>query len=154
MNTRVAWASGVRWMKFNLVGAVGIAVQLAALYLLTSVGTNYLAATALAVEAAVLHNFLWHERFTWPDRLSADRKSRQRLARLLRFNFTTGAVSIVGNLLVMRWLAGSIHMRPMLANGIAIAACSLVNFLVSDRWVFRSEGWRETEKRSEMLESC
>ncbi|HUO16136.1 MAG TPA: GtrA family protein [Verrucomicrobiae bacterium] len=137
MSTRGTWNSGVRWMKFNLVGAVGIGVQLAALYLLTTFGLNYLIATALAVEAAVLHNFLWHERFTW-----ADRKSNERLARLLRFNFTTGAVSIVGNLLLMRWLAGGLHIRPMLANGIAIAACSLLNFLVSDRWVFRNNAWQ------------
>ena len=26
---------------------------------------NYMAATALAVEPAVLHNFVWHEMYTW-----------------------------------------------------------------------------------------
>jgi putative flippase GtrA len=58
-----------RWLKFNLVGAIGIVVQLLALGLLTSVlRVHYLAATALAVEAAVLHNFVWHEWFTWADR--------------------------------------------------------------------------------------
>jgi putative flippase GtrA len=59
----------VRWCKFNLVGGVGIAVQFAALLLLKSVlHFNYLAATAIAVEAAVVHNFVWHEQFTWADR--------------------------------------------------------------------------------------
>ena len=56
--------------------------------------------------------------------------------RLLRFNLTTGAVSIAGNLLLMRLLVGEAHLQPIVANMSCIAACSLVNFLVSDRWVF------------------
>ena len=83
----------IRWLKFNAVGAIGIAVQLAALALLKScLGMNYLLATALAVEAAVLHNFVWHERFTWADRPTTDR-----FKRLLKFNLTAGLFSIAGN---------------------------------------------------------
>ena len=135
MTNRERWDSVVRWMKFNFVGAIGIAVQLAALWMLTGLGVQYLLATTLAVEAAVLHNFLWHERFTWADRVS--RRGPEAGIRLLRFNLTTGAVSIVGNLLLMRLLVGEAHLQPIFANLIGIAACSLVNFLVSDRWVFR-----------------
>ena len=63
---------GVRWLKFNLVGGIGIGVRLAALALLVGLlKMNYLWATALAVEAAVLHNFVWHERYTWRDRTRA-----------------------------------------------------------------------------------
>jgi hypothetical protein len=41
----------------------GVGVQLAVLAAMKSVQhLNYLLATALAVEAAVIHNFLWHER--------------------------------------------------------------------------------------------
>ena len=125
----------LRWLKFNFVGGVGILVQLAALALLRSaLHLNYLLATALAVEVAVIHNFLWHERFTWKDRPSAH--SRQSLARFLKFNASNGGISIVGNLLVMRALVGQFHMPYMLANLIAIAVCSLVNFLLSDWLVF------------------
>jgi putative flippase GtrA len=127
----------IRWLKFNLVGAIGIAVQLAVLGMLNGVlGLNYLVATALAVEAAVLHNFLWHQRFTWADRASSTR--RQALGRLLRFNLTTGALSIAGNLLLMRWLVGQAHVPPLPANLASIAACSLANFLASEYLVFRS----------------
>ncbi len=133
-------ATGRRWLKFNLVGAIGILVQLALLGILTSgLKVNYLWATALAVEAAVLHNFVWHERFTWADRASVTR--RQFLGRLLRFNFTTGAVSILGNLIFMRLLVGGAHLPSLVANLVSIAACSLLNFVVSDRVVFRG-GWR------------
>jgi putative flippase GtrA len=38
----------------------------------------------------------------------------------------------------MRLLVGGAHVRPIMANVIAIAACSVLNFVVSDRWVFRA----------------
>ena len=46
--------------------------------------------------------------------------------------------SILGNLLLMRLLVGGTHLRPTFGNMISIAVCSLANFLVSDRWVFRT----------------
>lgn len=127
--------TGVRWLKFNAVGGIGIGVQLVVLAVLKSgLHLDYLLATGLAVEAAVIHNFLWHERFTW-----ADRVSESSWSRLAKFNLTTGLFSIVGNLMLMKVLVGWAGMNYMVANGITIAACSLVNFVVSDRVVFSSE---------------
>ena len=135
----------VRWCKFNLVGGIGIAVQFAALFLLKSMlHLNYLSATAIAVEAAVVHNFVWHEQLTWADRTKPDRRKpnrmqsrwRRSLSRLLRFNLTNGALSILGNLALMKAMVGQAHMNYLLANAMAITACSLGNFLVSEWWVF------------------
>ena len=125
----------VRWCKFNFVGMIGIGVQFAALFLLKSVmGFDYLFATAFAVEAAVVHNFVWHEQFTWSDRVRSS--WRRSLPRFVRFNLTNGAVSIVGNLALMKVMVGEGHMNYLLANAIAIALCSITNFLVSEQWVF------------------
>ena len=88
----------------------------------------------VAVEAAVLHNFFWHQRFTWADRASLG--LRDTLGRLLRFNLTNGGLSIRGNLILMRLLVGRLHLNYVVANLLTIAACSLVNFLVSHRFVF------------------
>ncbi len=133
----------VRWCKFNFVGGIGIGVQFAALFLVKGVlHFNYLAATAFAVEAAVVHNFVWHEQFTWVDRTKSATGQphwRRSLPRFLRFNLTTGAVSIVGNLALMRVMVGEGHMNYLLANGIAITLCSLANFLVSENWVFEQK---------------
>jgi len=126
----------LRWCKFNFVGGIGIGVQFAALFFLRSVmGFDYLLATAIAVEAAVVHNFVWHQQFTWADRVESSWK--RSLPRLLRFNLTTGAVSILGNLALMRVMVGEGHMNYLVANGIAIALCSIANFLVSEQWVFQ-----------------
>jgi putative flippase GtrA len=125
----------LRWLKFNAVGVLGIGLQLAVLFALKSgLHLNYLPATALAVEAAVVHNFLWHERYTWADRVQPS--WRHSLPRLLRFNLSTGGVSILGNLALMKVMVGWGQMNYLVANGVAIALCSLANFLVSDGWVF------------------
>ena len=136
MKSGETWGGlGLRWLKFNAVGAAGILVQLAVLVLLKSgLGVNYLVATALAVEAAVLHNFFWHQRFTWADRASVG--TRQALGRLLRFNLTNGGLSILGNIVIMRLLVGRFHIQYVAANLITIAACSVANFLLSHRFVF------------------
>jgi putative flippase GtrA len=124
----------LRWLKFNLVGGLGIAVQLVSLALLR-LWMHYLVATALAVEAAVLHNFFWHERFTWKDRPGG---GRERLLRLVRFHLGNGAVSILGNVGLMWLFMGRLHMkRLMVANGISIAICSLLNFALGEWFVFR-----------------
>jgi len=131
----------IRWCKFNFVGGIGIGVQFAALFLLKSIlHFNYLIATAIAVESAVVHNFVWHEQFTWIDRVQEDGSAyprwRRSLSRLLRFNLTNGAVSILGNLALMKVMVGQGHMNYLCANAIAITLCSLANFLVSEEWVF------------------
>lgn len=131
------WRSSIqRPAKFAFVGAVGIVVQLAALELLTAFGLHYLGATGLAVEAAVLHNFVWHQRFTWSDRSGS--RSRDTALRLFRFHLSNGAISILGSLLLMRWFVVQFGMGVLVGNLLTIAACSVGNFLAGDRWVFLS----------------
>ncbi len=128
----------VRWLKFNAVGGIGMVVQLSALALLANgLRLNYLAATALAVEAAVMHNYIWHERFTW-----ADRPQSGRIARFLRFNLSTGALSILSNVALMAVLAGRFRLPYVAANLIAIAVTSVANFVVNDRLVFAPDSGR------------
>jgi putative flippase GtrA len=162
----IAPSTFLRWCKFNLVGGIGIVVQFAALFFLRSVmHFHYLYATAIAVEAAVIHNFVWHEQFTWADRVrvpardpsgaeaqchsnklftaltrcATQKRYGPSLRRLVRFNLTNGAVSVLGNLALMRVMVGQGHLNYLLANGIAIGLCSVANFLVSEEWVFAGE---------------
>ena len=91
----------LHWIKFNVVGVGGFALQAGALFVLTHTthSISYLAATALAVELAVLNNFVWHQLWTWKDRPSLTPIAT--LRRLAKFNITTGLVSIAGNLVFM-----------------------------------------------------
>jgi putative flippase GtrA len=126
----------LRWLRFNLVGVIGIFLQLGLLFLLKNgLHLNYRIATAMAVESAVIHNFIWHERFTWVDRLRCSRGSS--IARLVRFNSSNGAISLIGSLGLMEVAIRLAHVNYMTANAFSIGICSLLNFLVSDNYVFR-----------------
>ena len=124
-----------RWVVFNLVGVGGVAVQLAVLAGLTRLfDVPVLLATVLAVEAAVLHNFQWHQRWTWRERRSSG--ARETLDRLLRFHALNGVVSLAGNVAITVALARA-GVDPVAANLVAIVACSLINFTAGEWLVFR-----------------
>jgi putative flippase GtrA len=125
-----------RWIAFNGVGALGILVQLGTLALLVrQLNVPYLLATAIAVELTVLHNFVWHQRWTWRDRRSRSRLDV--LTRLWRFHVLNGFVSLAGNLAIARVLTGEFGADPVASNIAAIIVCSMVNFAASEVLVFR-----------------
>ncbi len=142
----------LRFVRFNVVGGLGIVVQLAAVALLVGVlGLHYLVGTALAIELAVLHNFAWHERWTWRDpregclapaptehgrRPTARAVRSSVIFRCLAFHAGNGCVSMLGSLALLPLLVGVVHLHYLAANLVTIAATGLLNFLVSDRLVF------------------
>jgi putative flippase GtrA len=137
----------LRWLKFNAVGGIGIVVQLVALAVFRSgLNFSYLLATGLAVEIAIINNFLWHERFTWADRPST--RPMESLIRLAKFNVSNGSVSIAGNLGFMWLLVGQAKLNYIASNLFAIVACSLLNFLLSDRFVFAPDMEEEPSGKS------
>jgi putative flippase GtrA len=128
---------GRRWLAFNGVGVMGVAVQLGVVALLVhGAHLHYLVATAIAVEMAVLHNFVWHQHWTWRDRPSLSTAATA--ARLARFHLLNGTVSLGGNLAIMAVLCGTLDMDPVAANVVAIAACSMLNFVASEALVFKT----------------
>jgi putative flippase GtrA len=55
---------------------------------------------------------------------------------LLRFNLTSGAMSLAGNLVLMFVFVSQVKLNAYAANLITIAICSLINFTLADRFVF------------------
>ena len=122
----------LRWLKFNAVGGAGLMVQLAALWLLErAAGVQYLVATALAVEIAILHNFVWHQLWTW-----RDRPPEPVVRRLLRFHLANGLVSLVANLILMALFAGALHVLLIPANLLSVGLAGILNFALAEIWVF------------------
>ena len=120
----------IRCWKFNAVGWMGAGVQLAALALAIAAGMSTLPATALAVETALVHNYVWHTRWTW----------RGRESRFWRFQISNGLISLLSNLLLTQTLAAWTGLPAIAANAVAIAATGLLNFWIGDRWVFPASG--------------
>lgn len=133
-----------RWLIFNSVGAMGIVVQMSVLWALTrEFRMGYLAATGLAVEAAVLHNFFWHERWTWADRIKGRQNGLMR--RLICFHITNGMLSLAGNIVLMFLFVKNLDMHYLPANALAITLCSLFTFAAGDRIVFKPERIQKQE---------
>ena len=126
-----------RGLVFMAVGTMGLGVQLMVLRLLAAATTLSLETSmVLAVEVALLHNFVWHERWTWADREPG--LSSARLGRLARFHLTNGLFSIAGNVLLTSLLVAVAGLHYLVANVLAVALCTVVNFLAADRLVFCS----------------
>lgn len=133
METRCA-GGYLRFARFNLVGAAGLAVQLLTLAALThGAGWHYLPATAVAVATTLAHNFVWHQRWTWRDRHVRGRRALRALAMFVSGN---GIVSMVGNLALMPGLVDVAGLPPVVANVVAVAICGVVNYRLGDRVCF------------------
>lgn len=117
-----------RWLRFNAVGVMGAGVQLGVLALLLKLHIHYLVATAIAIEVALVHNYVWHRRWTWVGEGGS----------LWRFHLSNGVISLCSNLLLMRLFTGAMGWPPVPANLAAIAINSLLNFFMASRWVFAS----------------
>lgn len=133
------WRQCARFGRFNLVGALGAAIQVLLFYLLMKCRQMpETAAAAIAVEIVVLHNFFWHERFTWRDQRSGG--LRQRTIRLWRFHAANGLISVVGNTALTYCLVQQLKSPALPSAVAAIAICAPVNFWIADRWVYGRAG--------------
>ena len=123
------------FLRFNIVGVMGFVVQLSLLASLDAAGLPVLLATCLAVEAAVVHNFVWHERWTW-----AGAEAGTRGGRLARFHLSNGLISIVGNIVLTGAL---VHAGTplILSNAAAVLTCALLNYAAASMWVFCAKTW-------------
>ena len=121
-----------RWWKFNLVGILGFMVQMGALACFHRFfGAHYLLASTIALELTLIHNFLWHLRFTW-----SDRRGVSPLRQFVRFHLSNGLVSFVGNLLIVRTLMRDTRLSLLAANAIAALLCAVANFYFGNAWAF------------------
>ena len=135
-----------RFLRYNLVGLLGLGVKFSVLTALVELcGLGHLLASAIAVEATVLHNFTWHLRYTWRDRCEA-LPARGVLARLLRFHLANGVVGMTTNLVLMRLLVDDLGLHYLAANAVATATSGVVNFLLSELVVFVAPA-RQAQRR-------
>ena len=127
----------MRFLRFSVAGLIGFLVQVAVLSLLVSFTTmHYVMATILAVEIAILINFVWHDRWTWRER--PVNTERERWVRLARFNAMTGLTSIAGSVIVTAVLVELLSLSPIVANVISVIALGAFNFAGANTLVFRS----------------
>ena len=128
-----------RFLKFGTVGASGTVVNLGILYL----GQEHLfrdmqptqlklnLSLALAIFLATVNNFFWNRLWTWADRKQHHHKSW--LAQFWQYTLACW-LSIALQIVFTNLLAP--HFYYQIANLIAIAMTSVLNFVLNDIWTF------------------
>lgn len=117
-----------RMLLFAAVGAVGTVVNTTALYALhLLLRVPLVAASAMAVELAVVNNYVLNDRLTFATRALSMR-------RFVKFNVSMLAGLAVNVLLLWVLVRGGVDL--VVANLIAIGAAFAVNYASSALWVW------------------
>lgn len=120
-----------KFIKFLLVGGLGVVVNSLALFVLHQLmRLPLVVASLLAVELAIVNNFLWNDRWTF------GRKKRS-LRRFFQFNLVScgGLVITTGTLWV---LATHLAAPYLLANLVGIGLATCWNFGINLLWTWGS----------------
>ena len=122
---------GHPFVRFNAVGLAGAGVQLAAMTTLVhALRVDYRLATATALSVTLLHNFLWHLRWTWRER---GLRGAAAVRGFVLFVWGNGMVSIAGASLLMPLLVDGAGMPPVIATIVSICVCGPANFWLASR---------------------
>jgi len=128
----------MRIVKFSVVGFTGVLVNAGLLYLLTEkAGVLYLKSSLLAIECAIINNFLWNYFWTWGDRASTSK--RHFFRALAKFNISSGIVAFFVNWGLLILLTEVFGIPYQYSNLMGIAVGTVVNFTASHFWSFSSQ---------------
>jgi putative flippase GtrA len=129
-----------RYLRFGMVGASGIAVDMLALFLLADpkmLAWDLSLSKAIAAEIAIFSNFIGNELWTFGDLSKADVSWRGRAARFGRFNLICLA-GICLSILLLNLQTRSFHINMYAGNLISILIVSLWNFAMNLRFGWQS----------------
>jgi dolichol-phosphate mannosyltransferase len=124
---------GFDLLRFCIVGGVGLAVNMAAFVLFTSVfGLNYLLAAVIATQASTLTNFLLTERWVFARRVSGSVRPRA----VMYFAMNNASLLLRGPLLIL--FVEGLGMGSALSNFVSLLVLTIVRFAVADSFIWRS----------------
>ena len=131
----------IRFLKFGLVGLSGVLVNEGLLWLLTeNLGLYYLLSAAIAVETAIITNFILNDIWTFRDRRTPGNRSL--LGRGLKFNLVSlGGLGI--NIAILWTVTEVVGISYLISNLIGIAGATLWNFTINTLWTWRAKPYSE-----------
>ncbi|MCB0278879.1 MAG: GtrA family protein [Calditrichaeota bacterium] len=119
-----------RFLKFFLVGAVGVLVNQGILILLHDYRHLSLSISSpVAIEFSILSNFLFNNNWTWKS--SKSKSLFKRITNYHLVSLISGALNYA--VLLGLTMAGLFYMW---ANLIGIAVAALLNFVLNHTWTF------------------
>jgi dolichol-phosphate mannosyltransferase len=116
-----------RFVKYCLVGATGVLVNMGVLALLARAGIAYVQAGAVAAETAIGTNFLLNEFWSFADHARRHSEIMPRILRFCRFNlFCAGGAAIAVLILWLLTHYGGVHY--LLSNLVGIGVATVWNY--------------------------
>lgn len=125
----------IRFLKFSIVGGIGLVVNTVALYLLTTFVFGerlYLFAAALSLEISIINNFLLNEYWTFRDRTAGGGF----FTRMVKFHGsrTAGFFTTLAVLFVLTEWFGVFY---LISNIVSVLVGMAINYLTSNYWVWQ-----------------
>lgn len=126
-----------KMIKFGLVGASGIVVDMGVLFLLVSfTGVNNVVSAGLATETAIIWNFLWND--VWAFKEAGENSFKSLIERALKFNAVSG-VGLGIKVAVFWFLTALAGINYLLANLIGIFVVFIWNYVANVNWTWDTE---------------
>src|SRR5947208_3313509 len=121
--------------RFCVVGASGVAVNMAVLIVLTEIlGIPYAVSSLLAIESSILSNFALNNAWTW-----ADRKSTPLVQRIMKYHAVAGVTAMAANWGLLVILTRLFGIDYRVSNLIGIGAGVILNFSLNHVWTFGNQ---------------
>jgi dolichol-phosphate mannosyltransferase len=123
------------FIKFNIVGLVGVLVNEGVLLLLVFGGMYYLYASAIAIEVSIISNFALNDFWTF-----RERRHGHIVTRMLKFNGLM-LIGLVVNLVILFAGTAYLGISYAISNLVGIAAAFLLRYWLSIRftWISKEE---------------
>jgi dolichol-phosphate mannosyltransferase len=118
------------FVKFAIVGGVGVVVNEGLLLALIAAGLYLLLASVIAIEVSIITNFFMNDLWTFKDR-----RSGHIAVRLGKFNLLM-LVGLVVNTAVLDAGTGYFAMSAAVANLVGIAVAFVVRYLLSVKYAW------------------
>lgn len=120
-----------RFGRFGLVGLSGLAVNTAAMALISGLGVPYLLAALMATQVSTGWNFVGAEWWAFEDR-----RSHGRGRRLVAFFAMNNAAFLIRGPMI--WvLTEFAHLQPVVSNVISLLLMTLARFAIADTVIWR-----------------
>jgi dolichol-phosphate mannosyltransferase len=141
---RVASIRSSRFLRFAIVGASGVVVDMGLLFLLSdpsTLGWGLTRSKLLAAEVAIINNFLWNDAWTFHDVSGRQPNGAWKLRRFGKFQLVCFG-GLILNTLLLNLQFNVFHVNRYIANAVAILIVTGWNF-----WLNLKFSWRNTQTK-------
>ncbi len=127
-----------RILSFQFIGWIGTGVNLAVLWLCYDVlSWPLLVSGALAIEVAIIHNFVWYYFWTWNDRVAFT--VRDFLTLFIRYNIFTAAIDFIIRLGILWILTEYYGVHYIISDIVGMFIAPLLKYITNDAYIFNTE---------------